>query len=96
MAGPSRSASPIKRLMTELQTYQSDPNDALLELGPQDDDVMHWQAVMKGVAGTAYEGTTKSLSTMRLPPHPPLRHYGAPRLHTQVPSILPMHILTHH
>ncbi|KAH9877900.1 hypothetical protein J1614_003117 [Plenodomus biglobosus] len=56
MAGSSRNASPTKRLMTELQTYQSDPNDALLELGPQDDDVMHWRAVMKGVAGTAYEG----------------------------------------
>jgi peroxin-4 len=47
----------MKRLMTELQTYQTDPNDALLELGPADDDVMHWRAVMKGVAGTAYEGT---------------------------------------
>lgn len=42
--------------MTEIQTYQSDPNEALLELGPADDDVMHWRAVMKGVTGTAYEG----------------------------------------
>jgi peroxin-4 len=42
--------------MTELQTYQNDPNEALLELGPIDDDVMHWRAVMKGVVGTAYEG----------------------------------------
>jgi ubiquitin-protein ligase len=58
MAGSSRNASPMKRLMTELQTYQSDPNDALLELGPADDDVMHWRAVMKGVIGTAYEGTS--------------------------------------
>ena len=58
MAGSSRNASPIKRLMTELQTYQNDPNDALLELGPTDDDVMHWRAVMKGVQGTAYEGTS--------------------------------------
>jgi peroxin-4 len=48
--------------MTELQTYQSDPNEALLELGPADDDVMHWNAVMKGVVGTAYEGTHKSRS----------------------------------
>jgi hypothetical protein len=54
--------------MTELQTYQSDPNDALLELGPADDDVMHWNAVMKGVVGTAYEGTPKpfSLSQSRM------------------------------
>jgi peroxin-4 len=56
MAGSSRGASPIKRLMTELQAYQSDPNDALLDLGPADEDVMHWRAVMKGVAGTAYQG----------------------------------------
>lgn len=42
--------------MTELQTYQRDPNDELLSLGPADEDVMHWRAVMKGVSGTAYEG----------------------------------------
>jgi len=47
----------MKRLMHELQTYQTDPNEALLELGPENDDVMHWRAVMKGVVGTAYEGT---------------------------------------
>ena len=53
----SRVQSPTKRLLTELQSYQSDPNDALLELGPVDDDeLMHWRAVMKGVPGTAYEG----------------------------------------
>lgn len=64
MAGPSRGASPTKRLMTELQTYQRDPSDELLELGPADEDVMHWRAVMKGVDGTAYEGTSLIL-------HPP-------------------------
>jgi peroxin-4 len=48
----------MKRLLTELQKYQSDPNEALLELGPvNDDELMHWQAVMVGVPGTAYEGT---------------------------------------
>ena len=46
----------MKRLMTELQTYQSESNDALYDLGPADEDVMHWRAVMKGVSGTAYEG----------------------------------------
>jgi peroxin-4 len=61
MASSSRTQSPIKRLLTELQTYQSDPNDALLQLGPvHDDELMHWQAVMKGVPGTAYEGTLDS------------------------------------
>ncbi|PSN66411.1 ubiquitin-conjugating enzyme [Corynespora cassiicola Philippines] len=53
----SRAQGPTKRLLTELQTYQSDPNDALLELGPiDDDDLLHWRAVMRGVEGTAYEG----------------------------------------
>ena len=66
MAGASRNASPMKRLMTELQTYQSDPNEALLELGPADDDVMHWRAVMKGVVGTAYEGTFALQSSMQV------------------------------
>lgn len=60
MAGSSRGAT--KRLMTELQTYQKDPNEELLDLGPADEDVMHWRAVMKGVEGTAYEGTPHSIA----------------------------------
>lgn len=80
MAGPSRGASPTKRLMTELQTYQRDPSDELLELGPADEDVMHWRAVMKGVDGTAYEGTSLILhpspTTTQLTPH---RRRLAPR-----------------
>ncbi|KAK1912962.1 hypothetical protein P3342_004898 [Pyrenophora teres f. teres] len=71
MAGSARTASPIKRLMMELQTYQNDPNDALLDLGPADDDVMQWRAVMKGVPGTAYEGGCWLLS-ISIPPTYPL------------------------
>jgi len=57
MAGPSRNQSPEKRLLNELKSYQQDPNDALLSLGPvSDSDLMNWNAVMKGVPGTAYEG----------------------------------------
>ncbi|TKA74753.1 hypothetical protein B0A49_02256 [Cryomyces minteri] len=49
--------SPTKRLLQELQAYEQEPNDALLQLGPvSDDELMHWTAVMKGVEGTAYEG----------------------------------------
>jgi hypothetical protein len=66
MAGASRNSSPIKRLMSEIQTYQNDPNEALLELGPKDDDVMHWTAVMKGLSGTAYEGTFGDHPTRRI------------------------------
>jgi peroxin-4 len=47
-----------KRLIQELKDYQKDPNEALLHLGPaSDDELMEWTAVMKGVEGTAYEGT---------------------------------------
>jgi len=77
MASSSRNASPVKRLLTELQTYQADPNEALLELGPVDDDeLLHWWAVMKGVPGTAYEGTTESPSFSS--PNNPLPHHSFP------------------
>jgi peroxin-4 len=57
MATSSRGASPTKRLLQELQNYQSDPNPFLLRLGPiNDDELTKWEAVMKGVDGTAYEG----------------------------------------
>jgi len=53
----SKSQSTTKRLLSELKDYHSDPNDALLQLGPvSDEELMHWTAVMKGVPGTAYEG----------------------------------------
>lgn len=56
----SRSQTPTKRLLNELQTYQQEPNDALHSLGPvSDDELTHWSAVMKGVQGTAYEGQLK-------------------------------------
>jgi ubiquitin-protein ligase len=75
MAGPSRTQGPIKRLLTELKTYQSDPNEALLELGPvNDDELTSWRAVMKGVPGTAYEGRflpciIECLSSLGFPPY---------------------------
>ncbi|KAF2746096.1 UBC-like protein [Sporormia fimetaria CBS 119925] len=57
MASSSRPGGPIKRLMAELKTYHSDPNDALTSLGPiTEDELLHWRAVMLGVPGTAYEG----------------------------------------
>jgi peroxin-4 len=57
MASSSRTQSPIKRLLNELQTYNTDPNDALEHLGPvSDEELMHWTAIMVGVPGTAYEG----------------------------------------
>ncbi|OCK79365.1 ubiquitin-conjugating enzyme [Lepidopterella palustris CBS 459.81] len=67
----SRSQTPTKRLLNELQTYQSDPNDALVELGPvSDNELTHWTAVMKGVPGTAYEGGRWKLD-IRIPSNYP-------------------------
>ncbi|KAL4894441.1 ubiquitin-conjugating enzyme/RWD-like protein [Aspergillus ambiguus] len=52
-----------KRLLQELKDYSSNPNEALLHLGPvNDDDLLHWEAVLKGVPGTPYEGGLWGLS----------------------------------
>ncbi len=62
MAQPlaSRSSPPpstTKRLLRELSDYSNSPNEALLHLGPvRDDDLLRWEAVLKGVKGTPYEG----------------------------------------
>ncbi|OAL46454.1 ubiquitin-conjugating enzyme [Pyrenochaeta sp. DS3sAY3a] len=87
MAASSRNASPTKRLMTELQTYQSDPNDALLELGPADEDIMNWRAVMTGVPGTAYEGGRWLLDIhipSQYPLSPPSVRFVTPICHPNV------------
>jgi len=53
----SKGQTTTKRLLHELQSYEQEPSDALLELGPvNDDELLHWAAIMKGVEGTAYEG----------------------------------------
>ena len=55
MASPSTT----QRLLRELKDYTKSPNEALLHLGPIDeDDLLHWEAVLKGVKGTPYEGTS--------------------------------------
>lgn len=53
MASPSTT----QRLLREFKDYTKSPNEALLHLGPIDeDDLLHWEAVLKGVKGTPYEG----------------------------------------
>lgn len=48
-----------QRLLRELQDYTKKPNEALLHLGLVDDeDLLRWEAVLKGVNGSPYEGTT--------------------------------------
>ncbi len=61
MSTSSRSSqstqSATKRLLHELHSYEDDPNPALLRLGPvSDGELFQWEAVMKGVKGSAYEG----------------------------------------
>lgn len=51
------SSATTQRLLRELKDYTKSPNEALLHLGPVDeDDLLHWEAVLKGVKGTPYEG----------------------------------------
>lgn len=57
------SRSTTTRLLKELQDYTSNPNEALLHLGPiNDEDLLHWEAVLKGVNGTPYEGKPPNTS----------------------------------
>lgn len=54
------------RLLRELKDYAKSPNEALLHLGPVDeDDLLHWEAVLKGVPGSPYEGQCSLPPTYR-------------------------------
>jgi len=67
----SSSASATKRLLREIQDYQEAPNDALLHLGPiGDEDLFRWEAVLKGVRGSAYDGGLWLLSIAVPPTYP--------------------------
>lgn len=57
------SSQTTHRLLRELKDYTNSPNEALLHLGPVDeDDLLHWEAVLKGVPGTPYESMPPSPS----------------------------------
>ncbi|KAJ6166571.1 Ubiquitin-conjugating enzyme E2 pex4 [Penicillium chermesinum] len=54
MAAPSTSTT--QRLLRELKDYAKSPNEASLHLGPVDEeDLLRWEAVLKGVNGSPYE-----------------------------------------
>lgn len=56
MASPSPQTT--QRLLQELKKYAKEPNEALLHLGPIDEEnLLLWEAVLKGVDGSPYEGT---------------------------------------
>lgn len=45
-----------KRLLHELRSYEKDSSDALLHLGPiNDQELTHWTAILKGLPDTAYQ-----------------------------------------
>ena len=51
------SSQTTQRLLRELKDYAKSPNEALLHLGPVDEeDLLRWEAVLKGVNGSPYEG----------------------------------------
>ncbi|KAJ5584617.1 uncharacterized protein N7459_004417 [Penicillium hispanicum] len=51
------SGSTTQRLLRELKEYSKSPNEVLLHLGPVDEeDLLRWEAVLKGVDGSPYEG----------------------------------------
>lgn len=57
MSSSAPSSSTTQRLLRELKDYTKSPNEALLHLGPVDEEnLLNWEAVLKGVAGTPYEG----------------------------------------
>ncbi|KAJ9293163.1 hypothetical protein DTO271G3_8107 [Paecilomyces variotii] len=66
------SSATTQRLLRELKDYANNPNEVLLHLRPVDDeDLLHWEAVLKGVKGTPYEGGLWHLS-ISIPPNYPL------------------------
>ncbi|KAJ9618695.1 hypothetical protein H2203_008899 [Taxawa tesnikishii (nom. ined.)] len=86
MAGKGQTT--IKRLLHELQSYESEPSEALLHLGPvEDNELTHWRAVLRGVSGTAYEGGLWALDIQIPPtyPHsPPTIKFLTPICHPNV------------
>ncbi|KAL2817267.1 ubiquitin-conjugating enzyme/RWD-like protein [Aspergillus cavernicola] len=61
-----------QRLLRELKDYTITPNEALLHLGPlNEDDLFTWEAVLKGIKGTPYEDGLWSL-LIQIPTNYPL------------------------
>ncbi|KAJ5989546.1 hypothetical protein N7481_004756 [Penicillium waksmanii] len=65
-------AQTTQRLLRELKDYTKSPNESLLHLGPVDEeDLLRWEAVLKGVNGSPYEGGLWHLR-IAIPPNYPL------------------------
>ncbi|KAL2048572.1 hypothetical protein N7G274_000484 [Stereocaulon virgatum] len=73
MAPSSHSDTPpsTKRLLQELKAYSEEPLFMLQSLGPTSEaEILHWEAVMKGVPGTAYEAGIWKLDIVVPPSYP--------------------------
>ncbi|KAI9759529.1 MAG: hypothetical protein M4579_002288 [Chaenotheca gracillima] len=75
---PPKINTATKRLLHELRQYTQEPNaEALDSLGPVaagrdgTEDLLRWEAVLKGVRGSAYEGGRWKLS-IKIPEEYPL------------------------
>lgn len=68
MASKPRSTAPAaKRLLHELKEQTLEPPSFLVSVGPVSDaEILHWEAVMRGIPGTAYGGTTYSFMLARV------------------------------
>ncbi|KAK6007738.1 hypothetical protein QM012_004552 [Aureobasidium pullulans] len=77
-----------KRLLHELRSYEKDPSDALLHLGPiNDEELTRWTAVLKGVSGTAYQNGLWKLNIVipdTYPNKPPTITFVTPICHPNV------------
>ncbi|KAL1960545.1 hypothetical protein VTO42DRAFT_7124 [Malbranchea cinnamomea] len=81
-------SSTTKRLLRELNEYTHNPNECLLHLGPvRDDDLLHWEAVLKGVPGTPYQDGLWHLN-ITIPPtyplHPPTIKFSTRIAHPNI------------
>lgn len=71
---PNSPSNPLKRLTNEISDLRSQPNEAVLHLGPAtDDDLFRWEAVLKGPRdqSSPYAGGLWLLS-IEIPPNYPL------------------------
>jgi len=77
-----------KRLLHELRSYEKDPSDALLHLGPiNDQELTHWTAVLKGIPDTAYQNGLWKLNITipdTYPNKPPTITFITPICHPNV------------
>ncbi|KAJ5519973.1 hypothetical protein N7463_000426 [Penicillium fimorum] len=72
MASQSSSITASRRLMTEFKKYKKEgENETFLYLRPVDeDDLLRWEAVLKGPDGSPYEGGLWHLSITVPPKYP--------------------------